>query len=863
MLCKYYIKLGSSTIGETPEGCIEVSNCIRNLDSLKVSYARTDLGGVVRKCGSEIEFTGKAYDAIIDYYKVAYLQSCGVFAVFIADNNWRYTKLWDCPLDFATLHYDGFVATLGCVDNGAAAIIKANGKSKYEIPVNSIAEQNKLVYNGVVTKRSFTFNVVGAQPAGESTTDMISTKEIYLASKDYYSLWFPAIGVSTESYSSEAFTVMDQNESRAWNTGLTLAKNDGLYVNYECSKGRAGFIKCVLDGSIHIDMDLRFRFTKNQNWMRGLSLKTSFILTAGETVVYRKEVVDYGDVDVNIHMDVPCKAGQIIAFCLSTTSPYRSNWMDYKLPDGSLWKNTDLWFDLGLRWASNTQTAYVNESSYEDKPIELQVMKPITLLQALLDKMFDKWPYGCVLGEISEENNVFNNTLIVAAESIRKIATNKVYSTFNDFAKFLESVFGFVYTIEYQGMLMDKELEAVRVGDAHTIKHINVGELVNESMNNAATAGINFMYPCGGIINEDMGSKIYYGTKLNYEGMDHYNCDNVYYDEIHNVFLFHDTANDKYYVNWDMVNLIFNSDMYNENGHAREMLGVNLAGIYSANNLFGVVFNGSLVMCDGVHGTLWLDERENTEPVTLLRFTHRTNVFSDDVIKHIDNCNNIQYQFDEGKVYSAIEVGYTKKDYQNDNSAKNEFNFTNYYNTDTILTDNTLSLICPYRSDCYGIEELLVKNKDSEATSSDDDVFIVVSKQNNDGTWSIDRDTAVENAYTDTVFNAALAPNVIVKNNEEYIGSFAKKLTFTSSDGNSSAVIGGVLMSTNINIGKQLFKVGKIAIDTGDIVLPENWNGIIEFEYNEKTYQGYLESIDINFAYAGTLTYNLIEKCIE
>lgn len=862
MLCKYYIKLGSSTIGDTPEGCIEVSNCIRNLDSLKVSYARTDLGGIVRKCGSEIEFTGKAYDAIIDYYKVAYLQSCGVFAVFIADNNWRYTKLWDCPLDFATLHYDGYVAAVGCVDNGVAAVIKANGKSKYEIPVSSLAESKKLVYNGVVTKRSFTFNVVGAQPQGESTTDMISSKEMYLAYKNYYSLWFPAIGVDTDSYSSESFTVMDQDESRSWSTEA-YAKAEGTYVNKLCNDGKAGFIKCVLDGSIHIDMDLRFSFTKYMNWLKSRSLKTSFILTAGETVVYRKEVTEYGDVDINIHMDVQCKAGEVISFCLTMTSPYRSNWMDTDAPDGTTWKNTDMWFDLGLRWPSNTQTAHVNESSYVEKPIELQVIKPISLLQALLDKMFKGWSYGYVFGEIGEENSVLNNTLILAAESIRNIATNKIYSTFNDFAQFMESVFGFVYTIEYQGMLMDKELEAVRVGDAHTIKHINVGELVNESMNNAATAGINFMYPCGGVISEDMGSKIDYGTKLNYEGMDHYNCDNVYYDEIHNVFLFHNTANDKYYVNWDMVNLIFKSDMYNENGHAREMLGVNLAGIYSANNLFGVVFNGSLVMCDGVHGTLWLDERENTEPVTLLRFTHRTNVFSDDVIKHIDNCNNIQYQFDEGKVYSAIEVGYTKKDYQNDNSAKNEFNFTNYYNTDTILTDNTLSLISPYRSDCYGFEELLVKTKDSEATKSDDDVFIVVSKQNNDGSWSIDRDTPVENAYTDTVFNAALAPNKIVRNNEEFIGSFAKRLTFTSSDGNSSAVIGGVLMSTNINIGKQLFKVGKIAIDTGDIVLPENWNGIIEFEYNEKTYQGYLESIDINFAYAGTLTYNLIEKCIE
>ena len=116
--------------------CMEVSDMIKNLDSIKVSYSRVDLGGVVRKCGSSIEFTGKAYDAILAHYAENYLHSKGVFAVYIADNNWNYSKAWECPLDFATLQYDANVVTIGCVDNSVAAIIKANKKSKYEFDVS-------------------------------------------------------------------------------------------------------------------------------------------------------------------------------------------------------------------------------------------------------------------------------------------------------------------------------------------------------------------------------------------------------------------------------------------------------------------------------------------------------------------------------------------------------------------------------------------------------------------------------------------------------------------------------------------------------------------------------------------------------
>lgn len=861
MLCKYYIKLGSSTIGDTADECLEVSDCIKNLDSLKVSYTRNGLGGVVRKCGSDIEFTGKAYDAIVGYYGESYLQSEGVFAVFIADNNWRYTKLWDCPLDFATLQYDGYIATIGCVDNGVAAIIKAKGKSEYEMAVSELAEPTKLLYNGVVTKRSFTFNVVGASPQGESTTDMVQSKTIRFGSKGYHTVWVPSIGTSSKDYSSEKFTIFDQNEDSAWDN-TTYGKNDGLLLNRMAEVGRAGFIKCVVDGTIHIDMDLTFT-SSIASYMTGQakSHQCCFILTVGTNVVYRKVITDYSHIEVSIHGDYYMTAGQIMAFGMSILWSW-GNWYGMRAPDGSTFNTTHPDVNTGLRWPSNTQTAYVNENSYDDNPTELQVIKPITLLQKLLDNMFVDWNSGYVIGEIANTDIVLNNTLMCAAESIRSIATNNVYSSFNDFVEFMESVFGFIYTIEYKGYLMERELEMVRNEETETIKHINVELLCNEQIV-LQQSSFYKMYPCGGIIEEDLGEKIdFTNEKTDYGVVDTYGK-NILFDEVHSVFLLYVETEDKYYSNWSTVSTLYNSHIYNRNNRSREMLGVNFNALNTKDSLFGVVYKGKLICCDSLHDYFWLDKKENKELVTLVRFSHRSSVFSDDIIKHIDCCNNIQYVVDESKVHSAISVGYAKKDYQNENSAKNEFNFTNYYNTDTTLTDNSLSLICPYRSDCYGIEELLKKTTDSESTSSDNDLFIIVSKKNADGTYSIDRDTPVQNAYTDTVFNAALAPNIILRKNEAYIGSFAKVLKFTSSDGNSSAIIGGIPMKSNINIGSQMFKAGTISIDTGDVALPETWNGLIVFEYNGKTYRGYLESVDINFANTGTLTYNLIEKCIE
>lgn len=719
MLCKYYLQLGSSTIDTTSSDCMDVSRMIKNLDSIKVTYQRVDLGGVVRKCGSSIEFTGKAYDAIIEHYGQNYLRSKGVFAVFIADNNWEYSKAWECPLDFATLKYDAHVCTIGCVDNSAAAVIKANKKSKYEFEVAQLKDSSNLLYDGVVTRRNLSFSIIGETPEGEETADMVSSMSLYLNNQGTHGVYVPGIGVSASTLSSEKISVFDQHED-AMSFQDENGKNEGWCINRMIQletdgHKRAGFIKCLADCTVHIKMGLTFQH-RNPDLMETFLqyYQDSFVLAIDDKIVWKKNVVAGTNV-INIDADYEMKEGQTMAFVQTTLckNPREVGWyMEPVVSYVGVWLGPSLGikYNVNLRWGSNTQTAYVSESHYTDSPIEINAIRPVILLRKLLDKMFEDRDDIRTVCSIDYADPVLERTLIVAAESIRRITTNKIYTSFADFCSFMESVFGYVYTIE------------------------DVGE-------------------------------------------DEEGCS-----------------------------------------------------------------------------------------IVRIAFTPRSYHFYDgEAIKTLRNVNNLSYELDESKVYSDVEIGYKKKDYDNENSAMNEFNFTNHYKTDTNITDNTLSLISPYRADCYGIEELLLKSSSDESTDSDNDVFLVVASSPNpeNGLWRIDRSLTVWNAYSSTVFNAAIAPNMIVQNNEDYFGVSIRKLKFTSSEGNSSAIIGGNPMSADIEIADQLFKVGRISIDTDDHNFPESWDGLIEFEYAGKTYSGYLDSIDIDFAKLGTITYNLIEQCIE
>ena len=149
MLCKYYLQIGSVKVDIGSEDCLEVGTMVANLSELAVSYKRTGYNGVVRSCGSDIVFVGKAYERLMELWTESYYSSQASFAVYAINDLWVYEPLWECPLDFSTFRYDSYRVTVGCVDKGAAALIRANQGTRYHYGAVGLSEDMPLGYDRV------------------------------------------------------------------------------------------------------------------------------------------------------------------------------------------------------------------------------------------------------------------------------------------------------------------------------------------------------------------------------------------------------------------------------------------------------------------------------------------------------------------------------------------------------------------------------------------------------------------------------------------------------------------------------------------------------------------------------------------
>lgn len=252
-------------------------------------------------------------------------------------------------------------------------------------------------------------------------------------------------------------------------------------------------------------------------------------------------------------------------------------------------------------------------------------------------------------------------------------------------------------------------------------------------------------------------------------------------------------------------------------------------------------------------------------------FAHRYALFDDYVVKDLsDQINNYEYSVNSSLIYSSVKVGYDKQDYDSING-RDEFRFTNEFSTGLKLTDNTLSLISPYRADAYGIEFLVQKRgEDTTDNDSDNDVFIVGCKfaiSAGKGDLLLDRpyNTGQLSGLIspDTMFNIEYSPRFMLEENKQYIGSCTNMLKFTSSDGNSDVSIDGVKETDDFLIENRLFTVGEVDIETSEVDIPSNLSGLISFDHNGETVSGYIKEVKINIGKTESIKYSLIVKEIK
>lgn len=252
-------------------------------------------------------------------------------------------------------------------------------------------------------------------------------------------------------------------------------------------------------------------------------------------------------------------------------------------------------------------------------------------------------------------------------------------------------------------------------------------------------------------------------------------------------------------------------------------------------------------------------------------FRHFTKMYDPETIKELDFVNSLDVSINTALIYSGVEVGYEKKDYDEING-RDEFHVKNSFSTGVNINDNIYKLVSPYRADCYGIEFLSQKREEeTKDDTSDNDLFIVdailvldpatsslVLKLNRQGY----RPSGVLFPYS--VFNVAYSPRRMLLANKEYLSACTKRLDFTASEGNADAVLLEESEKSSVLIDSHFFRVETVKVETiGLSPFPPSYEGLISFRYNNRLYSGYVSDITEYIGKVQSTEYTLICKGIE
>lgn len=860
------------------------SDCIANWDEVMCTYKRTDFSGVVRSISSKFQFAKEAYEMLLSAFLQDAVRTSASVAIFVLNDDWSWSKVFESALNFSTVTWDNYTFNINCIDDSLASLIKARKSTKYEFEIgNDIEVGGILNFDRITMQNSCAHEIMGEENASngavylkdagsstrlpvysltsetfenspilfeDQTTDkgsaFISAVRSASNMKMRIEIWSNATGNFWGTAESVEIHLMkfSDNDSNLTDLGA-IYKYSGVKLHQTAFGSTWGMAERTCVGTYKTIEELkRTHPNPAQNVWAIINPRTT--LGDAESVYFtpvsnKKELVQWEA--GNIQKSTAYRGGSVTSIsCLNVKYIME---FDYpSLPSGSKFA---LFYTCKLHgrsqsigeftWYFPIFSKITTKWDSKANPIDINAIKPITLLSSLMEKMSDG-KYN-ILPRFSEFDARLNKTYLLAAESVRAIADAKIYTTFNDFCDWMETVFGYVYTLgepipaKYNGMIEISGIEddwSFDVGDIH-------GRVVDGYC------------PDG-----------YYGEA-------------PFFIRTHNCFCVwdnHETGN--VYTQWK------DSYKYNdENGVGRRDL------IFDDGRKYYVMGeNDDLVEFVG-------DAKAASRITQPINFIHRSELFQNqDQGLIFYDAKEPQNKVNNSILYSVVEVGYEKQDYETE-CGRDEWNFMNYYNTGVDVIEKKLTLQSKYRADCYGLEFLSQERaKDSTDNKSDNTVFFVYTKletkeeEQESGeagsrgdddevtvqettTLKIDRSAKIQGALTNTVFNGEFSPYYCVKANEGYISAVAPNvvLQFASSDGNSDIIIDGIKTTANIPLTQRLFSESEFEFVATDLERSIDFSKLIKVVSNGLIYSGFLKETEFCYPKPQEVKYTLIVKDIK
>ena len=849
MLAKYILHIGVESHELTSE-------TVSNWDQVTCAFSRKDFTGVIRSFSSKFDFIGRAYDLLLNHYLTNGLAAEATLAIYTITDDWRWVKQFEAPLDFASISWDNNTLSISAIDNSLAALISAGKSTKYEFAIgNEIIPDRTLTYDRVSMLNTVTHEIVS-----NIDVDFNDGSVAIYPSHNLVNLMVYEVG-NAETYENNPVSFGDQNGDR--DSYFLAAEKDGgkitldFEIIYDGKKRGMSLQEKISNFEIHLlsfdesdpdnktDLGVVFKYVEDNWWgdskeCLGCFASLDALKTAhpdpphnvyaviGKSVkrkdaeaVYYTPVVNYGKsewVQGTIKWFNDGRVPRGDEKVYCLTTKYQCRYnIEAKAGTRYCLASKANAMVMAIGVKSTIKTSWLSRAN----PITIDAFRPETIARHLLGRITEGKLDVSV--HIADTDARLPKTYILAGESIRGIPEAKFYSSFSEFCDFMQTVFGYTY---YLGERESSEYLGIREFDY-------VYDRAPE-------------YETGICPAENM-------------------AEITLYRDI-SAFLVYNTNDGKFYSRWE------GSDYYNDpqTGRARE-------DVLFKQNFFGTIYRisgGEIIIIDKDAAKSALDHQT-------VYFVHRDSLFEAAEEVEIPFAKELSYTVDSSNIYSSVEVGYDKQDYDAE-CGRDEWNFSSTFSTGLTNSDKTLTLKSKYRADCYGIEFLAQKrSKDTTDDKSDQSVFFahcVLQESISEGEGTddetraeetavlkIDRSVRIQGALSDTVFNGEYSPYRCLMANSAHLCAMASplKLRFASSEGNSSVVIDRVAANSDLTLKSDLLTLGQLSLSSGAIDFPANVNALFRVEGGGMVYRGYLMDLDLKYTRSEAAKYKLIIKDVK
>lgn len=758
------------------DSVIDCTNDLKNWDDVTISLTRSDYTGVVRSISSQFEFVGETKDKIFDYYNEFYLHTQIKVNIYQINNGWEYDLVFQGDLDFSTLQMDELVLSINAKDNTLSSVIKADKSTKFDIPTVDVRADKKLKYDRINILNRVQWTTDDANEETNEPYKFKITQEI--SEKGTYYIPIPLAYMASETYRCP-FEYRDQAQELIKGTELDFANLPGmvkvhsaepfrLNVNFNLSvKDKPQGILSIILGKINAPIVSKTLIMGEQN-----SINFNAPIVNGQNV--------YG-----LYFKIEKISQETELLDIEYTAPSQK----------------DGYFTRG-------SIAYA-ECFGKGKETEFNCVDITKLANTLVRKIY---PTASV-----EIDPLPTQCILVSGEDMRGLNNAKISTSFNEFSAFMETCFGFTYTIN-NGV--------VRFGRR---EDLFVNTIVKEI---TSYSDLNF--------SQDT-SLIYSRVKIGYNKQDYNNSNGK------NEF------NQSIEYSTD-VNLTDNT--------------LELISPYRADG-YGFEFKVQEIENEVRDNTFSLEDEDKSETdkdIFVISVTEDDNnfyvkkdvkalvpadVFSNNKyigIKELFITKDINELYGYGTFGNYYLISYLKDDIEQGTAT---FRFAPF-NGIVADTSNAIFLNVPYRDS--GIKTYTR----SDATITIDWDYINDLQEFN--TAQLEYPISYT-CYKRDIFNFDLNPRLCAERNQFMYLPCAQELKFASTDGNAdikfykSSII---RLNDNLRFGGRDMTVNKLTFSTSETILPTAKDGLIEINANGKIYRGWIVNASQNIGRNEPSEYELI-----